>query len=303
MEYKNKYLKYKNKYITLKNQIGGSFLFNDLVFLGEGGETVVYRMKDTKRALKILKIGEGRGKLLEKERNVMLTVSGLPNFPTFYQIGTCRSSIPPSRETKSFCLNDDETGGTEYQYIIMTAINGKDMNEIYLNKFRNELIAPFENTVGLQAKINEFAIFFKSILLKIGKALLHAYREKGFFHSDFDYRNCIITEDGTPYIIDFGQSTVGPYPTGEPQISCKDLFSFIGIINGSYCNKEDDLRKVIPGITPEQQILVTKNCKLIWEQFKRIPLIQEIIAMRNRCQPFNPAGSITLAQMVDELSR
>jgi hypothetical protein len=132
--YKKKYLKYKNKYILFKNQIGG--VFNNLSYLGEGAESIVFKM-ETGTALKIVKNTKKFISDNEKEIISKLTELRTLNFPTFHAIATCKSDTAPDKDTREFCISGST--GKLYQYIIMDTINGNDMMNIFFDIFKDHV--------------------------------------------------------------------------------------------------------------------------------------------------------------------
>lgn len=282
MDYYTKYLKYKTKYLELKNQIGGRY--QNLTFLGEGAESVVYKTSDNK-ALKIMKKAENFMSPTESAIITKIQELNLPNFPKYYLFGKCKSLVDPDKDTTEFCINDDE--GKEYQYIIMDTIEGEDMMTLFYKTFSRYFISEqidFQSDDYNNTK-EYYIIFLLKVCLKIVQVLKDANEKFGFRHNDFDYRNCMIKEDGTPIIIDFGSSSMNDHAAFQ----CKDIRAFVNsVVKGSYCNAKAVYEKVFPSdIIQNKKDLFISNCQLISKDIENDNRITELWSKINGCLPYN----------------
>jgi len=281
MNYYKKYIKYKNKYLMIKKNMKGG-TYTGLRYIGEGAESIVYDMGDGK-VLKIIKNQNMR--ISDRERSVIEAVKDIPNFPKVYIYGLCKNNIKPDRETNVFCVDN----GSEYQYIIMDKIDGKDILEIFYDKFKDylnldeiELRSKLEDETFV-SKITKFVHFYINIIKKIVSSLKIANDAVRFRHNDFDFRNCLISPTGEPTIIDFGQSTIG-----NPSLECKDIFSYVNsFLGGSYCNRKDTIIKTYGD---EHTIRFfdrcNKNCKTILAILRDTPKITQLQTLINECVPY-----------------
>jgi hypothetical protein len=300
MTYYKKYLKYKNKYAELKrmqSMRGGAY--EGLRYLGEGAESIVYAMPDGK-ALKIIKDFESRIK--EEEKLVFDAVKDIPNFPKIYAMGNCKSNVKPDRDMTKFCMEE----GDDYQYVIMDIIDGKDMLEIFYDKFKDYInLDPAVlnlNDAVLNAKMIEFETFYVEVIKKMVNALKRANDAVRFRHNDLDFRNCLVSAAGVPTIIDFGQSAIN-VPVGE--LECKDIASYVNsFTRGSYCNRKDTILKTYAD-EPTLAFVdkCSKNCKALLTKLVSLPrmaAIKKIIS--DSCVPYMNTD-IKLSSMEEQFSR
>lgn len=303
MSYFDKYLKYKAKYLKLKSQIGGEY--TNLQYLGQGAESIVYGMKDG-FALKVIKDPSKR--ISDEERDIMQKLSDLksPYFPQIKAFGNCKNNIQLDERTTRFCVVEKEKEETDYQYIVMEIINGKDMMTIFYETFKDYANNERLDLTNLEfaRKINDFSNYFIEIIKKIVDGLILANKEYKFRHGDFDFRNCLIKEDGTPVIIDFGSSTIGDKSKDSPE--CKDITAYIrSILNANYCNRKQDLEKIYKINMDENEPLLklcVTNCKLILNSIKQNDKIKELIRIIDNCVPYL-GRDITLDKLKDDIGR
>ena len=282
MDYYKKYLKYKNKYLKYKEQIGGTY--SNLVYLGEGAESIVFRMENG-RALKIIK--DPSKFISDKERDIInkLSTLGSSNFPTIDIIGVCNSLIPPKPDTKEFCITGSD--GVLYQYIIMDTIKGQDMMNIYYDMFKDyvnqDTPIDFTSETYLRTE-NEYINLVLNVSLKIIRALKLAHERFCFRHNDLDFRNCLILEDNTPVIIDFGQSEIDK----RGELQCKDINAFLNsVLKNTYCNSSSVLNKKYPDLADGlEKTKIINNCKLIFNNINKNVKVIDLMRFKNNCSSF-----------------
>ena len=283
--YVDKYLKYKNKYLHLKNHIGGTY--NNLIYLGEGAESMAFRMDDGK-VLKIIKNYNNRISDLEKDIMNKLSDLNTINFPKFYSIGTCKSLVEVNANLTSFCIDDNvnEPNANTYQYIIMDEIQGKDMINIFYGLFKDNLSNEIDiNDNEIKNKLNNYAKIFLNSLIKITSSLKLANDRYGFRHNDFDFRNCYIDNNNNPVIFDFGSSTIN----NNNVLECKDIMGFINsTLNESYYIKHSNVTKYYPNSLDDNQFMtkIINNCKKLITELKKNDIIKKIKNVNDSCQPY-----------------
>jgi hypothetical protein len=292
-KYKSRYLNAKRELAKYKNMRGG--VYDGITYLGQGAESMVFKMSDGK-ALKIIKNHADRIK--DSERLVIEAVKDVAGFPKIYAIGTCRNVTGPISEATSFCSGE----GDEYQYVIMDTIDGKDMLEIFYEKFKDYINADVVNVTDVRvvSLLTEFEGFYIEVIKKVAEALKRANDAVKFRHNDLDFRNCLITSAGEPTIIDFGQSTINV----GAEIECKDMKSYVSsFVNGGYCNRKETIEKVygIKEPSAEMTTKCVKNCKDILTKFKTLPRISQVARlMTDGCAPYM-GTEIKLNALVERL--
>jgi tRNA A-37 threonylcarbamoyl transferase component Bud32 len=116
------------------------------------------------------------------------------------------------------------------------------------------------------------------------RALKLADEKYGFRHYDLDYRNCLILENGTPVIIDFGQSEIGK----QSESQCKDISAFLNsVLKNSYCNSNAILDKKYPGIDKAAKEKKINNCKKIFANITFDGKGKKLLDFIYRCNPHN----------------
>lgn len=203
--YHNKYLKYKNKYINLKYkiQIGGVYQFIDdkLTGIPEDKDIISSRQdkiyKIDNDPTKITKIFAEDNDTTKKEVLITKSLSdlNLSYFPKFYG---------------SDILNSK-------RYIVIEKIKGKD----YRTYVRDNYLSKTDMNV------DNFVNWYLNFIKQIATALQIALKQICFTHEDFDTKNCMVRDDGTPVIIDFGVSQLGESNCIKSAESCHDIASFI----------------------------------------------------------------------------
>ena len=210
--YKQKYLKYKNKYIELKKLIGGAPIYNNLKFLGQGADNIVFLLPDN-NAIRIRKNCE------IFNSNELLTISKMKdNTPKYFvkilALGKC-NDLKNRLKTDIINFCDDKLLGDicNYTYIIMELAKGCNILQYYGLKFKDLLNnSNFDTLIELnKLRINEFIIFLFKFLNKITEGLIDANKKLGgFIHFDLNYRNCNVDpETENPIIFDFCSSSIG----------------------------------------------------------------------------------------------
>lgn len=289
--YYEKYMKYKKKYELLKNnsiniaQTGGNY--NNLVYLGQGAESFVFKTEDGK-AIKIIKNVAKRINPVEKE--VMQRVSDLesPHFPKVHAMGICKNRTELTRDSTDFCIGSD--GSYEYEYILMDIVNGNDMMTLFYKKFKTHLNKVFIDIEDddINMKVEEFSQLLMDVIIQLAHVLKSSSDAIGFRHSDFNYGNCIINRENVPVIIDFGQSSLGQAGILE----CSDLIGFFkSIVNGLNCGSRETLSKVFPKLKEEgseepKRLIIKKNCEEIMKKVKAHKKIKEVVSLSQTCVPY-----------------
>ena len=296
---RKKYIKYRTKYENLKKiQVGGQAdrimdkpiynqnggVFNNLVYLGQGAESVVFKTEDGK-AIKVIKNHANR--ISATEQCIMQQLSALESsyFPKVYAIGLCKNDHPVTEDTKTFCVGSK--GAHEYQYILMDAVDGKDMMNIFYAKFKTHIqnVAMDANDPDLVAEIEEFSAMFIRVYAKLAEAFKLAHDGFGFRHGDFDYRNCVIKEDGTPVVVDFGASFLA-----RAESNCKDMMGFYrSMFGGTYCGTVDVTKNFFPTRVlsePSRNAVIILNCKDILNKVKSTVKMARVDTMVASCSPF-----------------
>lgn len=241
MNYYNKYLKYKNKYNIIKNQSGGANtdLLN-IKYIKQGADTILYRIEGTDRVIKIMKTSkfwkdneldvylEIIKRTTFKDKNIDI------NFPYIYMLG--QMNVPNmaliNETTTSINLNTIKSDDTIIRcFIIMDYINGKSIIDIFIFYFQHYI----NNGVTKDAEYESVKQIFIDVFLDITKKLIYIFQTTnilfGFRHKDFDFRNCLILEDNTPVLLDFGESSIN----SSLELFCTDLRAFIlSFFNLSY---------------------------------------------------------------------
>ena len=208
--YHDKYLKYKNKYLQLKNLKGGAPIYNDLQYLGQGAENIVFKLPDSDNIIRIMKNCE---KLLEGEIN---TINKMVNntplyFVNIVALGNCNDLKDRLKsDIVNFC--DDKLMGDmcNYTYIIMHTATGQNVLQYYGLQFKDLLNNnDFDNLIK-NVNMTVFVTFLFSFLNKMVDGLIDANTKLGgFIHGDLNFRNCYVDPSYNPIIFDFGASIIG----------------------------------------------------------------------------------------------
>ena len=155
----------------------------------------------------------------------------------------------------------------------MDNINGRYIIDIFISVFQHYII----NGVTSHDDYKEAKGSFISFLLNVIKKLIYVFKETnilfGFRYGDFDFRNCLILEDSTPVILDFGSSTID----NRSQSLCKDLRTFLSsFFNLLYYNKRVDNNQTH-----------LKNCKMILDDILKDDNIHFLYdTLDKRCIPY-----------------
>lgn len=267
-------MKYKTKYLNLKINIQSGGVYSNLKNIGAGTESTIFEMENGK----ILRIPNDRT-IGVNERNIVvfLISNPLQYFPRFYEIGSCKNSKIVDSTLKEFCDGDPkETSYYDYNYVIMDKINGKQMYNIFLDIFKDDVK---DKLIVNETKMNEFKKFYISVIKKIIQGFINAKNKmNGFYHTDFGVCNCLITPDGDPVIIDFGRSLMGKKLKIIDK-KCRDISEYhltftIGLwVRDFRSFSVEDLYNM-KSITHEFKSQVKNNVLELLEIFREIPEIK-----------------------------
>merc|ERR1711865_755364 len=105
-------------------------VYNDLRYIGQGASSMAYQIGDQDKVFKVTK--NVNSNLKDPERLVIEKIKQLTGtlkqyFPIIYGIGSCKYEGEITKETTQFCITGSV--GTDYEYIIMDKVNGKDFFE------------------------------------------------------------------------------------------------------------------------------------------------------------------------------
>ena len=245
MKYTKRSTKTRKNRTCRHRQKGGAKKFTGLTYISAGTEGVIYKTADG-RALKIQK----SGRINEKEITVQrkLTELDLPYFPKLYEKEICLSTVRfdtvHKQSLTEFC---DDVGPYQYDYVIMELINGKEYPQYLLHKLMS--MGAWDRKTLSDAEVQPIAEEYINILCKLAFAFYCADKKMFFRHNDFDYKNSLIKDDGTPMIIDFGAASFFGSDNFNSDIpSGKDMLGFIrSTLGGS--NLRSAIKKIL--MTPD----------------------------------------------------
>lgn len=294
MDYQKKYIKYKNKYIQLKNKIQIGGVFNNIKYLGQGTESIIFELANG-RVIRITR--KGVVEETEKEIVSFIISNPVPYFPKYYEIGECLNDTLVNMNISSFC----EGVKYRYEYIIMEKIVGKRIYGIFLDYFkddiRNELVIDVD-------RLNSFKNAYICIIKKIIKGLIYANdKMNGFCHRDFVTENCLIRPvSGDPVFIDFGRSIIN---FGKTLNISKKRYNDVYFYNSEFLAGYWIKAKYIsvgdlynlPSVEYDFVERVHSNCKILLRNFNNLSDILKLTELINDTlsKQLNEGGSdITL---------
>lgn len=278
MKYTKRSTKTRKNKTRRHRQKGGAKKFTGLTYISSGSEGVVYKTADG-RALKIQKSGKINEREITAQRK--LTELDLPYFPKLYEKEICLSTVNfetvHKQSLTEFC---DDVGPYQYDYVIMELINGKEYPQYLLHK----LIATgaWDRKTLSAAELQPIAEEYLNILCKFTFAFYCADKKMFFRHNDFDYKNSLIKDDGTPMIIDFGAASyVGSDNFRGNSPSGQDMLGFIRTTLGGP-NLRSAIKKIL--MTPanytngnEMNYIKPERKEIINEYIERYTSITKII--------------------------
>lgn len=290
-KYRAKYFKYKIKYLNIL--MGGS-LYNNLRYIDEGAETIIYELGDIEN--QVIKISKNPQQypIEETEKNFIRYLMNNPQkyFPKYYSFGKCYNSTEPSDKINAFC-DSEFPEHTEYTYIIMEKIKGVDIVMKFLMVFKDDVRTGIIN----MGKINIFVDNFINIVEKIVQGINDINQDVTFRHGDLDFRNCLITDDYEPVIIDFGQSEFIQIPRRSQTNICKDIRAFVmSALNYTYYNKKIDKLKKLKELPSNFN---NESYKKIYDAFSLHVKIQHL---KNYLNPILQFPNATLNDIQREIN-
>ena len=185
-------------------------IYNDLIYLGEGLENMVFLLPDSDNTIRILK-----NCIKHSDMEINTITKMINNTPLYFvkiiAFGEC---IDVKDKLKSdiinFCNNKLLGDMCNYSYILMKNATGGTFLQYYGLQFKNILNNNDFDRLIKNVNMTVFVTFLFSFLNKTVDGLIDANtRLGGFIHGDLDYKNCHVDSSYNPIIFDFGFSTIG----------------------------------------------------------------------------------------------